>query len=186
MTPNVLCLLFLLMADMSLSAPAKNEDPVKETANSLETIPRPRIDFGKTNFEIMISRSRCLSNVGRQNGGQYISLERPGCVEHGTVQHEVLHALGFHHEQSRSDRDKYVWIRFQNIEEGAENQFKKVATHNLGTPYDFFSVMQYEKYAFSKNKKPTIVAKFDPNFDWGRAYQMSANDIDRVNRLYGC
>ncbi|XP_043996949.1 low choriolytic enzyme-like isoform X2 [Gambusia affinis] len=128
----------------------------------------------------------CWSSLGRQNGGQFISLSRPGCLSHRTVQHEVLHALGFHHEQVRSDRDAYVKILFENIKEGKYDQFRKVRTHNLGTPYDFTSVMQYEKYAFSKNGLPTIVAQFNPFYDWGRATQMSANDIARVNRLYQC
>ncbi|XP_014879731.1 low choriolytic enzyme-like, partial [Poecilia latipinna] len=128
----------------------------------------------------------CWSFIGRQSGGQFISLERHGCLEHGTIQHEVLHALGFHHEQARSDRDEHVEILFENIEEGAENNFEKEETNNLGTPYDFTSVMHYGKYAFSKNENPTIVAKSDPNYDWGRATKMSANDIARVNRLYGC
>ncbi|XP_035991804.1 high choriolytic enzyme 2 isoform X1 [Fundulus heteroclitus] len=59
----------------------------------------------------------CWSYLGRQKGGQKISLKRKGCFRFGTIQHEILHALGFNHEQSRSDRDEYVWILFKNIEE---------------------------------------------------------------------
>ncbi|XP_041842016.1 low choriolytic enzyme-like [Melanotaenia boesemani] len=132
------------------------------------------------------AKTGCWSYVGRQNAGQFISLEKPGCLFHATVQHEVLHALGFQHEQERSDRDEYIKILFENIEPEFKFAFEKVETNNLMTPYDFNSVMQYYKYAFSKNGMPTIVAKCDPNLDFGHAEQMSKNDIIRVNRLYNC
>uniref|UniRef100_A0A3Q3ATY6 Metalloendopeptidase n=1 Tax=Kryptolebias marmoratus TaxID=37003 RepID=A0A3Q3ATY6_KRYMA len=128
----------------------------------------------------------CRSSLGRQNGGQYIYLEKNQCLYHSTVQHEILHALGFHHEQILSDRDQYVNILFQNIKPEQAYNFRKKQTNNLGTPYDFNSVMHYHKYAFSINGKPTIVDKNNYYYEWGYAHQMSANDIARVNRLYRC
>jgi len=35
-----------------------------------------------------------------------------------TPTHELLHALGFHHEHSRADSDDFVTINWQNIEPG--------------------------------------------------------------------
>uniref|UniRef100_A0A8C0YE07 Metalloendopeptidase n=1 Tax=Cyprinus carpio carpio TaxID=630221 RepID=A0A8C0YE07_CYPCA len=57
----------------------------------------------------------CFSSLGRTGGKQVVSLYRQGCVYHGIAQHELLHALGFYHEQTRSDRDQYVRINWKNI-----------------------------------------------------------------------
>ncbi|KAK5608365.1 hypothetical protein CRENBAI_026886 [Crenichthys baileyi] len=132
------------------------------------------------------SRNGCYSYVGRQGGGQTVSLSRQGCLYHGTVQHELLHALGFNHEQTRSDRDNHIKVHWNNIIEGMEYNFYKIDTLNQGTPYDYNSVMQYERYAFSKNNLPTMEPIPNSNVSFGQATQMSQNDIARLNRLYKC
>ncbi|XP_029952744.1 low choriolytic enzyme-like [Salarias fasciatus] len=132
------------------------------------------------------SQSGCFSFVGRRGGGQVVSLSRRGCVFQQVIQHELLHALGFNHEQTRSDRDQHVRILLQNVIRGMEHNFRKIATINLGTPYDYNSVMHYGKFAFSRNRQPTILPIPNENVAIGRATQMSPTDILRVNRLYRC
>lgn len=43
-----------------------------------------------------------------------------GCVSPYVVSHELMHSLGFWHEQMRPDRDSYVTILFENIVEGKD------------------------------------------------------------------
>lgn len=59
----------------------------------------------------------CWSSIGRSGGKQRLSLGK-GCERKGTAIHEFMHALGFFHEQSRLDRDKYVTVYWNNIEKG--------------------------------------------------------------------
>ena len=61
---------------------------------------------------------RCFSAVGRQGGRQELSVGGTCTFARGTIMHEMMHAVGFHHEQTRTDRDQFVTIFFQNIQPG--------------------------------------------------------------------
>uniref|UniRef100_A0A183CG09 Metalloendopeptidase n=1 Tax=Globodera pallida TaxID=36090 RepID=A0A183CG09_GLOPA len=71
------------------------------------------------------------SPVGQTSGWQQISLN---CRDMSTASHELLHALGLHHEHQRNDGSSY--IKLNPLEK--ENA-KKTETH--GFPYDFGSRM---------------------------------------------
>lgn len=67
---------------------------------------------------------RCFSSVGRRGNGQMVSLSRRGCIYLGTVQHELLHALGFNHEHCRSDRDQHIKVLLENVIPGRLKQWR--------------------------------------------------------------
>lgn len=68
---------------------------------------------------------RCFSSVGDQQTGQILSLG-PGCDHKAVIEHELLHAVGFYHEQSRTDRDDYVDIWLDQVLPGIYFFFKAI------------------------------------------------------------
>jgi len=133
---------------------------------------------------IRVHRERkCSSKVGKIGGAQDLSLA-PGCARTvGTPIHEFMHALGFKHEHTRSDRDRFVEINFENIKKGHESNFKKCGyCNNQRLPYDTGSVMHYSSYSFSKNGKPTIIVKDGSGI--GQRNGFSLSDLKGINDLY--
>ncbi|XP_077437778.1 high choriolytic enzyme 1-like [Vanacampus margaritifer] len=141
---------------------------------------------GHHDFISVENRRGCFSSLGRQGGKQVVSISRPGCVYHGIIQHELIHALGFQHEQTRSDRDNYVTINWENIEPEMGHNFNLQDTNNLDTPYDYSSVMHYGRTAFSTNGRDTITPIPDAGVQIGQRSDMSEWDIKRINLLYEC
>ncbi|XP_016106215.1 high choriolytic enzyme 1-like [Sinocyclocheilus grahami] len=133
------------------------------------------------------NKDGCYSSLGRTGGKQVVSLNRQGCVYHGIVQHELNHALGFYHEQTRSDRDEYVKINWENMSPDMAYNFEKQNTNNQKTPYDYGSIMHYGRTAFSiQPGLETITPIPDETVEIGQRQGMSNTDILRINKLYGC
>ncbi|EDW12868.2 uncharacterized protein Dmoj_GI22585 [Drosophila mojavensis] len=136
----------------------------------------------------------CYSYVGYLNRVQQLNLQNyaldTGCFRLGTIVHEFLHALGFYHQQSTWNRDEYVRIDEENIQDGMEHNFNKYdneTVDNFDEEYDYGSVMHYSSTAFSKNGKMTIVPLVEGAEEiMGQRLQMSDADINKLNTMYRC
>lgn len=72
-----------------------------------------------------------------------------------------------------------------------ESQFTMIRQSQSSTydvPYDYSSVMHYGKSAFSKDRKSITIQPLQSKYlnVIGRVKDVSANDLLKVNRMYGC
>ncbi|MBW3163734.1 M12 family metallopeptidase [Ferrimonas balearica] len=132
-------------------------------------------------IEVIPHLELCSSSIGMIGGKQYIRLTN-GCGVRA-IMHEIGHAVGIEHEHTRSDRDQYITINWENIEDGKAHNFEIKRTTSKLSHYDFDSIMHYSSYAFSKNQEPTILAKpagETISINWS----LSNGDINSFNTLY--
>jgi hypothetical protein len=121
------------------------------------------------------------SYVGRQGGMQELSLGASAKV--GTAVHELGHALGLWHEQSRGDRDKHVTIKLQNVSPESRHNFDKHIEDGFDIgDYDFGSIMHYPRTAFSIDGSETIVTHNGAQI--GQRNGLSEGDLAAIARLY--
>jgi hypothetical protein len=128
-------------------------------------------------------RDGCWSQVGMRGGGMQVISLGAGCETLGIAVHEICHALGLWHEQSREDRDQNVRIVWANIQAGREHNFNQqiVDGDDIGA-YDFGSIMHYGRRAFSRNNQDTIVPLGGQAI--GQRNGLSAGDIAAIRAMY--
>lgn len=113
--------------------------------------------------------------------------------------HELLHALGFYHEQVRPDRGTYITINCNNVQGGCSGT---IFNNNFVVPndarpygaYDFDSVMHYGQCSFTTGANcptdgtQTITVLAPNNAQWqsaiGQRTHLSVLDQAMVSFLY--
>ncbi|XP_055329683.1 zinc metalloproteinase nas-6-like isoform X4 [Paramacrobiotus metropolitanus] len=153
------------------------------TGNCVQFVPRTE----EEDYIHIQKGLQCMSNTGRTGGKQTVTFAT-GCLRnHGDVQHELMHTMGFFHEHSRADRDQHVIIIWDNIPVSDKEQFAMHQSGNTyGLPYDYESIMHYKYNAFAKDSRiPTIVPKVN-RARIGQSENLSPLDVARIHRRFRC
>lgn len=112
---------------------------------------------GDISWLFIQNASNNSSFVGPQGGAQNVNIV--SWANQSIIAHELAHALGVRHEQSRTDRNTFVTINFNNISSTCGSSGTVDCTSNfniiqstsgwLYSPYDYDSVMHYSPTSFT-------------------------------------
>lgn len=164
-----------------------------EAVAQIDFIPRN----GHPNYIHIQSSTVNSSHVGMVGGGQ--NLNMVSWSVKFIIVHELGHALGLWHEQSRTDRNQFIQVNTQNVQSGTLHNFNIVSSSSHHGPYDFDSVMHYPRCAFS-NCCPAgstcscatecqTITVLPPNEAWqnviGQRNHLSVGDAETAAFLYG-
>ncbi|XP_067934064.1 uncharacterized protein [Watersipora subatra] len=145
-----------------------------------------------TNYHIIVQghRSGCWANVGYQDAQEYqiVNLsERSLCLGFGLIQHEMAHAIGIEHEQTRVDSSRYIYYHPENARDHQPFSVYSASDTSIVTPYDVSSVMHYSSLAFTANSYKTMTAK-QPELDGLMGSYVGASFFDylTINHMYEC
>ncbi len=168
-------------------------DAMSEWENVATISIQPRVSA--TSYILIQNHSSANNSmVGKQGGEQIINIHN---WDEFIIAHELGHALGLWHEQSRADRGTYITINWDRIPDEKEPNFEIHSEAHYFGPYDFDSVMHYGQCAFSDcgitgcNADPVSCRTITLKPNWsslqdliGQRDHLSSLDIITISMMY--
>jgi hypothetical protein len=156
-----------------------------QLAGIVQWVPALASDFNLVQFDFAAGgNGSCEALAGMQGGGpQYIG--GSGNCTTTTILHEMGHALGLYHEQSRGDRNSYVNFMEQNVDKPNIGNFDlSVPTVESGL-YNYASIMEYGPFGFNKDGVSLTLETLPAGMVLGTPLpQYTTGDLDGIMRLY--
>ncbi len=138
-------------------------------------------------FREPAGQSVCTANVGYDGGRQFVNLRdtsRYSACSLGVIVHEIGHTVGFWHEHTREDRDRYVRVIWRNVPAAHTSAFEIMTSgvRRVGG-YDITSSMHYRSTTLTNGGGASIVKRDGSllTHDWAT---LSTGDVAAVRTLY--
>lgn len=101
------------------------------------------------------------------------------------ITHEIGHTLGFTHEQNRVDRDQFINVLYENIQESGRDQyFVATGSSTLTSTLDYNSIMMYQSGTFGNGNGPTMTRIDNGQPVRGFGSTLTALDIEGTLNAY--
>jgi len=143
------------------------------------------VDFrarnGEGDYIHIQSSTENSSWVGVTGGKQVVNIASWG--SRFIIAHELGHALGLWHEQSRKDRNTYITVNLGSIDDDKEHNYDIENSSFTYGSYDFDSVMHYGQCSFASCTCPSTCTAMTVKAPWNAQWQNAIGQRDHLSDL---